>query len=140
MCGILNGVDYFQEIDALNRRPYSDFLAIANGMDFEQQVRLLRAFNVSHLVSFRELPQKGVKLEGQFPEAYSWLYRVDGTVPRLYVVSKSVVEKVPLQALRRLTQPDFDPLRQIVLDSVIPIHASQRLSAQPSLSVTKILW
>ena len=128
--GILNGVDYFQEIDALNRRPYSDFLAIANGMDFEQQVRLLRAFNVSHLVSFRELPQKGVKLEGQFPEAYSWLYRVDGTVPRLYVVSKSVVEKEPLQALRRLTQPDFDPLRQIVLDSVIPIHASQRLSAQ----------
>jgi hypothetical protein len=128
--GVFNGVDYFQEIDALNRRQYSDFLSFANNLDFERQIKLLSTFNVGYLVSFRELPENGVRLVGRFPKYFSWLYRVDGTVPRAYVVGKAIVEKESVKVLQRLSTAEFDPTREVILDSDAPIRTSSHLKSQ----------
>lgn len=131
--GVLRGVDYFQEIDALNRRPYSEFLSVANVMDFARQIRLLRTFNVGYVVSFRELAQTGVRLIGHFPEYFSWLYRVEGTVPRVYLVNKFSVEKEAAKVLQRLSDPDFDPLKEVILDIGVSVKAFGELDAQATI-------
>jgi hypothetical protein len=131
--GVLRGVDYFQEIDALNRRSYSDFLSFANNLEFDRQIRLLRAFNVKHIVSFRELPEKGIRLVKHFPEYFSWLYRVEGTVERTYIVNNAFAEKEPLKALQRLSDSEFDPLREVIVDSEISIRRSQFLLGQTTI-------
>lgn len=131
--GVMHGLDYFQEIDALNRRPYTDFLSVANRLDFDGQVQLLRTFNVRYLVSFRQLPEKGIRFVEQFPKYFSWLYRVDGTVPRAYIVDRVFVEKQPLKVLERLSQLQFDPLRQVVLDHSVAIQPSESFEAQASI-------
>lgn len=131
--GVLHGLDYFQEIDALNRRPYSDFLSVANNLDFDRQVQLLRTFNVRYLVSFRQLPEKGIRFVEQFPKYFSWLYRVEGTVPRVYIVDRVFVEKQPLKALEKLSQLKFDPLRQVVLDNDVAIRPSESFEAQAKI-------
>jgi Bacterial membrane protein YfhO len=122
--GVLSGIDYFQEIDALNRRAYSDFLSFANNLEFEGQVQLLRIFNVKYLASFRQLPEKGIRLVDHFPKYFSWLYRIEGTVPRVYVVNKTFFERDPKRTLQRLSLAEFDPLREVVLDDAIPIRSS----------------
>lgn len=132
--GVLHGLDYFQEIDALNRRPYSDFLSVANALDFDRQIQLLRTFNVRYLVSFRELPEKGVRLVERFPDYYSWLYRVENTVPRVYVVDRIVVEKEPRKVLERLSQSEFDPFRQVVLDADISLLPGEALKAHTEIT------
>lgn len=131
--GVLHGLDYFQEIDALNRRPYSDFLSVANSLDFERQIQLLRTFNVRYLVSFRQLPERGIRFVKQFPEYFSWLYRVEGTVPRAYIVDRVFVEKQPLKALEKLSQLQFDPLREVVLDNNVAIQASESFEARANI-------
>ena len=135
--GVLHGLDYFQEIDALNRRPYTDFLSVANALDFDRQVQLLRSFNVRYLVSFRELPEKGVRLVDRFPQYYSWLYRIESIVPRAYVVDRVFVEKQPLKVLERLSQLQFDPLREVFLDAAVPIRPSQSFEAQANIEQYK---
>jgi hypothetical protein len=128
--GIMHGVDYFQEIDALNRRSYSDFLSVANNLGFESQIQLLRVFNVAYVVSFRELPEKGIRQIGRFPDYFSWLYKVEGTVPRAYVVNDAVVERDSHKALRRLSDPQFDPSRQVVLYDDVEVRATSSLKAR----------
>jgi hypothetical protein len=128
--GIMHGVDYFQEIDALNRRSYSDFLSVANNLDFERQVQLLRVFNVAYVVSFRELPEKGIRQIGRFPDYFSWLYHVERSVPRAYVVNQAIVEKDSLKALRRLSDPEFDPSKQVVLYDDVEVRATPSLMAR----------
>jgi Bacterial membrane protein YfhO len=131
--GVFHGVDYFQEIDALNRRPYSDFLNVANNLDFERQIKLLSTFNVRYVVSFRELPENGIRLVEHFPKYFSWLYRVDRTVPRFYIVGKAVEEKNSVKALQKLSGAEFDPSKEVILDSVAPIRPPRQLEAQASL-------
>ena len=131
--GVFHGIDYFQEIDALNRRQYSDFLSVANNLDFERQIKLLSTFNVKFVVSFRELPEKGIQLVGHFPKYFSWLYRVERTVPRLYVVSKAIEEKESVKVLKRLSDPEFDPFKEVILDSVAPIRPPRQLEARAAL-------
>jgi hypothetical protein len=128
--GVFHGIDYFQEIDALNRRQYSDFLTFANNLDFERQIKLLSIFNVGYVVSFRELPESGIRLVGRFPKYFSWLYRVDRTVPRVYVVGKTIVEKHSVKALQRLSTAEFEPLREVILDGDAPIRPSSHLTTQ----------
>lgn len=113
--GTLDGVDYLQELDALSRRSYRDFLLVANNLDYDRQIELLRTFNVGYIVSLHELPERGVRKVDHFPEYFSWLYEVEGTVPRAYVVNEVVVEKEPIKALHRLSDPEFDPLKQVIL-------------------------
>ena len=127
--GLLYGVDYFQEIDALGRQPYTDFLFFANQLDFTSQMKLLRTFNVRHLLSFRPLAEKDIVLISHFPEYFSWLYKIEGAVPRAYVVNKTMVEKDSKQVLRLLSSAGFDPTREVVLDSEIPMPPPRQLKA-----------
>ena len=127
--GILYGFDYMQEIDALGRQPYSDFLFFANQLDFDSQIKLLRTFNVKYLVAFQSLPEKGTRLTGRFPDSFSWLYEIQETIPRAYVVNKSVVENDSKEVLRRLASAEFDPTREVVLDSEVPMLTARQLKA-----------
>ena len=117
--GLLYGVDYFQEIDALGRQPYTDFLFFANPLDFATQIKLLRTFNVKYLVAFKALPEEGTRLIGRFVDSFSWLYKIDGTVPRAYIVNRVVTVNDSKQVLRLLSNSAFDPTREVVLDSEI---------------------
>jgi hypothetical protein len=135
--GVLSGIEYFQEIDALLRRPYSEFLTVANSMKFENQIKLLRTFNVEYIVSFRELPQQGVRLIRRFPEYFSWLYRVDNTLPRVVIVAKSSVEKDPAKTLQRLASADFDPDKEVILSEFVKPRPLAILKAQAMITSYK---
>ncbi|HXV81904.1 MAG TPA: YfhO family protein [Candidatus Binatia bacterium] len=131
--GMLYGFDYMQEIDALGRQPYTDFLFFANQLDFTAQVKLLRTFNVKYLVAFQSLPEKGTRLTARFPDAFSWLYEIEGTVPRAYVVNRTVVEKHSNQVLQLLSDARFDPAQEVVLDSEIPMTQAGDLKATATI-------
>ena len=131
--GVMHGIDYFQEIDALNRGPYTEFLTVANNLDFDQQIQLLRTFNVKYVVSFRKLEEKGLRLVRQFPKYFSWLYEIEGTVPRTYIVSEAVFEEDPLKVIHRLSMAEFDPTRKVILDQDLAISPTQLLEARADI-------
>jgi hypothetical protein len=131
--GVMHGVDYMQEIDALGRRAYTDFLYFANRIDPQSQIRLLRAFNVGHVVSFRPLSITGLSPLAEFPENYSWLYKVDQPTPRAYIVNKSTVEKDPARTLRRLSDSGFDPVAEVILDQEIPVQPRGPIEAKTTI-------
>jgi hypothetical protein len=135
--GVISGIDYFQEIDALLRSPYSEFLSVANNLKFENQIKLLRTFNVGYMVSFRELPERGVRLIRRFPEYFSWLYKVDNTFPRVMIVARSSVEKDPVKTLQRLASLDFDPNTEVILNEAVKSHSLARLQAQAKITSHK---
>lgn len=128
--GALYDIDYFQEIDALGRRDYSDFLRVANGLPLERQIKLLGIFNVKHLVSFRDLPEKDIRLVRKFPQYFSWLYEIKSVVPRAYWVTKFSVEKDSVKVLQRLSDTEFDPLQEVVLDSEVSLAPFAAASAE----------
>jgi hypothetical protein len=127
--GVFYGFDYLQEIDALGRQPYTDFLFFANQLDFTRQMKLLRTFNVRYLIAVQPLEEHGIRLIGHFPDYFSWLYKIDDNIPRVYVVNKTVVERDSKQVLRLLSSAGFDPARQVVLDNEIPLRANGALEA-----------
>lgn len=131
--GIQHGIEYFQEIDALNRSPYMEFLRIANQLDFKSQVKLMGVFNIGYLVSFRPLPQTGIQLVGHFPEYFSWLYKVEQTVPRVYMVKEAIVERDPVKTLNRLSDPEFDSSRQVVLHEHVSLAAPAQNQADAEI-------
>jgi hypothetical protein len=135
--GVISGIDYFQEIDALLRSPYSEFLSVANNLKFENQIKLLRTFNVGYMVSFRELPERGVRLIRRFPEYFSWLYKVDNTFPRVMIVARSSVEKDPVKTLQRLASLDFDPNTEVILNEAVKSHSLAILQAQAKITSYK---
>ena len=128
--GTLYGIDYFQEIDALGRRAYSDFLRVANGLPFERQIKLLGTFNVRYLVSFHDLLETNIRLVRRFPQYFSWLYEIKSVVPRAYIVTKFSVEKESVKVFQRLSATDFDPLREVVLDSNVSLAPTAASSAK----------
>jgi hypothetical protein len=131
--GLLYGVDYFQEIDALGRQPYTDFLFFANQLNFATQIKLLRAFNVKYLLSFKPLTEKSLVLIRRSPESLSWLYKIDGSLPRTYVVNKALVVTDAKQTLRLLASDNFDPAREVVLDHGISTLSTRQLKATAKL-------
>ncbi|MGE5304699.1 MAG: YfhO family protein [Alphaproteobacteria bacterium] len=140
--GVFYGFDYFQEIDAISRRPYLDFLEFADRADPETRFRLLGALNVKYLISFKPLAGEGVTLIRRFPEYPSWLYKIDKPVPRVYVVNKSTVQKNSGKVLQQLGSSEFDPLREVILDrdaAFTPRHAltaTARITRYQNQSVT----
>jgi hypothetical protein len=132
--GILYGVDYMQEIDALGRQPYTDFLYFASHLEPSRQVKLFRALNIGYLVSFQPLSAEGITLKRQFPEYYSWLYEVDNPIPRAYIVGKSTAEQNPDKTLRRLSSDEFDPTGEVILDREIT-----KRPTRPSTATSKIV-
>jgi hypothetical protein len=131
--GILYGLDYMQEIDALGRKQYVQFLSFANRLDFDRQLRLLRLCNVGYLVSFRELSGDGISLAGRFPRYYSWLYKISGSVPRAYVVNKAKVVKDSADVLPLLSDPGFDPAQEVVVEDVVTIEPNRPLQARAKI-------
>ena len=127
--GVFYGFDYFQEIDALARRPYTEFLSFANGLDVLGQIKLLRTFNVGYLVSFRPLTIQGTELAARYPQYFSWLYRIEGTIPRVYVVNKSVEERDSVKVLQHLASTAFNPLHEVVLDRTVGVTPEQNFIA-----------
>jgi hypothetical protein len=151
--GMFHGFEYFQEIDAFSRRPYLDFLSFADRADPETRFRLLRTLNVKYVISFRELPEHGIRLVRYFSEYPSWLYMIERPVPRVYVVNKTLVETNSKEILRQLGSPDFDPMQEVVLDTELAIkpqhplvatativhHENQSVTVQASLNDSGVL-
>jgi hypothetical protein len=119
--GVIYGFDYMQEIDALARRTYTEFIGFANQLAPPQQIRLLRSLNVGYLVSFRPLSAEGISFVARFPQFYSWLYKLDKPVPRAYVVNRTSVVEGPQGTFRRLLEVGFDPMIEVVLDQSVQL-------------------
>jgi hypothetical protein len=114
--GIFYGFDYFQEIDALTRQPYNDFLNFANLLPPEKRTKLFRALNIRYVVAFQPLDIPGMRLAHRFPEHFSWLYEIDRPVPRAYIVPEALYEARSEKTLRLLASAEFDSLRQVILN------------------------
>jgi hypothetical protein len=126
--GILDGFDYFQEIDALTRQPYNDFLDFANLLPPDKRIKLLRALNIRYVVAFQPLDIPGMRLSRHFPEHFSWLYEIDRPVARAYVASDVLYESQPAKTIRMLASSEFDPLRQVILTESFPHQTTRTMS------------
>jgi len=131
--GIIYGFDYMQEIDALARRSYAEFLGFANQLEPAQQIQLLRTFNVGYLVTFQSMSVKGVTFVARFPQFFSWLYKIDKPLPRTYVVNRISVEQGSERVFRRLLEPGFNPVEEVVLDQAVPTTPKHPLEATARL-------
>ena len=132
--GVLYGIDYFQEIDALARQPYSDFLNFANLSSPDRRIRLLRALNVRYVVSFREITAVGLTLTRQLPEQYSWLYEVGDPVPRAYFVGSVLQESQPAKITRIISNNEFNAASTVIVDQ--PVTSRLQASASGSAVIT----
>lgn len=131
--GVLYGFDYMQELDALRRGRYVNFLGVVNGIPPENQYRLIGAFNVKYLISLRPLSEGEITLVRHFPAYPSWLYRIDRTVPRAYVVPRVVVEKDRIQVVGRLSGKIFDPLKEVILEEPLSVPAKNDFRGQAEI-------
>jgi hypothetical protein len=131
--GVLYGFDYFQEIDALTRQPYNDFLNFANLLPPEKRIKLLRALNIRYVVAFEPLDIPGMRLSRRFPEQFSWLYEIDRPVPRVYITSHAVYEAHTAKILRILSSSDFDPLKQVLLNEKISSEMNRRSGGEAKI-------
>lgn len=118
--GLLYGFDYFQDIDALGRRSYTDLLNFINDLPADRRGKLLGALNVKYVVAFHDLDVKGLKLLREFPEHYSRMYEVSESLPRAYLVGRAIYDVDPINTLRRLVSDEFDPRREVVLNAPTP--------------------
>lgn len=135
--GIFYGFDYLQETDALGRQSYDFFLRLAKDLPPNRFYPFLGALNVKYISSSTPLPDGEITLLGHFPDYPLWLYRVDRTVPRVYIVSKVEVEKDPLKTLERISNADFDPLKEVILEQGLP--NLQRYSVQADKGEANIM-
>ena len=133
--GLLYGFDYFQDIDALGRRSYTDLLNFINNLPADRRGKLLGALNVKYVVAFHDLDVKGLSLVREFPEHYSRLYEVSGSVPRTYLVGRTTYEVDPMNTLRRLVSDEFDPRREVVLDA--PVRRAREGSIDGDAKITR---
>ena len=127
--GVMYGVDYFQEIDALARQPYSDFLNFANLASPDRRIKLLRALNVRYVISFRQLIAAGLTLSRRLPEQYSWLYEVNDPVPRVYIVASTLQETQPAKITRILSSKEFDAAKTVIVDQPVSNRLQQDSSS-----------
>jgi hypothetical protein len=133
--GVLYGFEYFQDIDALGRRSYTDFLNFINSLPPEQRGGLLRVLNVKYVVSFHPLEVKGLRLVREFPEHYSRLYEVTDTMPRTYIVSQATYDRDAMNTLRRISGESFNPMREVILDAPINLNSKTDFSAAAAIKL-----
>ena len=132
--GLLYGFDYFQDIDALGRRSYTDLLNFINDLPADRRGKLLSALNVKYVIAFHDLDVKGLKLLREFPEHYSRMYEVSGSVPRAYLVGRTIYDVDPMNTLRRLVSDEFDPRREVVLNA--PTHQAREGTIDGETKIT----
>ncbi len=131
--GIFFGFDYAQDINALSKESYIVFLKFINQIEPERQFRLLRALNVKYVVSFRALHAPGITLVRHFAQYPSWLYRLNHTLPRVYLVGRTKVERDPSNVLEALSSADWDPLQEVMLDEPIVTGAKSRFEGHAKI-------
>jgi len=131
--GMMYGFEYFQDIDALGRQSYTDFLTFINSLPVDRRGNLLRALNVKYVVAFHSLDVKGFNLVGTFPEHYSKLYEVADGVPRTYVVGRAIYDLDPQRTLRRLSTDEFNPLQEVIVDT--PTHLASKGNFQGTAAI-----
>jgi hypothetical protein len=131
--GVFHGVDYMQEIDALARWPYIEFLRFASKLPPERLYRLLGNLNVRHINSFHALNGDGLALVDHFPEFPAWLYAIRSVTPRVSIVSKIAVEKDPTKILERLSSPEFDSLAEVILEKSLPHNPTNNFTGTAEL-------
>lgn len=131
--GILSGFDYMQDINALSKEAYIVFLRFVNRIEPDRQFRLLGNLNVKYVVSFRALQTPGIELVQDFPQYPSWLYRVNRTLPRVYVVGRTKVERDPNSVLEALSSDHWDPSREVMLDEPISLTTTGEFEGQAEL-------
>ncbi len=131
--GVLYGFEYFQEIDALTRQPYNDFLNFANLLPPENRVPLLRALTIRYVIAFQRLDLPGMRLVKQFPKHFSWLYEIEQPVPRVYVASRAVYEPQVAKTLRLLSSAKFDPRREVLVDEKISSESSKATAGEAKI-------
>jgi len=121
--GMLYGFEFFQDIDALGRRTYTEFLHFINALPLERRGQLLKALNVRYVVAFHPLTIKGLELVREFPEHFSRLYQISDPVPRAYLVSRAIHEADAKTTLNRLSSEEFDAHREVILDTPIQFES-----------------
>jgi len=127
------GFDYMQDINALAKEPYIVFLRFINQIEPAKQFRLLGNLNVKYVVSFRALQTPGITLVRHFPQYPSWLYRVNHTLPRVYVVGRIKEESVPNSVLETLSSSLWNPLQEVILDKPISVTATSNFEGQAKI-------
>ena len=133
--GMLHGFEYFQDIDALGRRSYTDFLHFINTLPTERRSQLLGAVNVKYIVSFQPLEMRGLELVRQFPEHYSWLYRIIDAVPRTYIVNRAIYDRDAKSTLNRMSSDGFEPRREVILDAPVQLSPMGAFRGNAALHV-----
>lgn len=131
--GLFYGFDYLQDINALAKESYTEFLRYANTVEPEKQVRLLAALNVQHIVSFKSLNIQGLRLLRHFPEHPSWLYETQNVAPRVYVAQNVRLETTPHQMMAQFAAAGFNTAVEVFVDSLVPIRQTEGFSAQAKL-------
>lgn len=133
--GMLYGFEYFQDIDALGRRSYNEFLTDINTLPLNRRAKLLGSVNVKYVVAFHPLEVKGLELLREFPEHYSRLYKVTDAVPRTYIATKIIHDQDPKSTLRRLSSDAFDPQREVIVDTPIRLAANGGFEENAAIKV-----
>ncbi len=133
--GMLYGFEYFQDIDALGRRSYTEFLHFINAVPADRRGKLLGAVNVKYVVAFHPLELKGLELLQEFPEHYSNLYKIADAVPRTYIVTRVTHDRDPQSTLRRLSSDEFDPQREVIVDTPIRLAASAAFQGNAAIKL-----
>src|SRR5258706_1870851 len=131
--GVFHGFDTMQEIDALGRWPYATFLYSANNMPAPALYRVLGVLNVKYIVSFFPREKTGLTLVRHFPQYPSWLYRIEPTVPRAYVVNRATEERDPWKVLERLSSEHFKPLKDVLLDGRVEITPADAFKGEAKI-------
>jgi hypothetical protein len=131
--GIFYGIDYMQEMDALMRWPYRFLLGVAEKIPTDRLTRLMSLSNVKYVNSLESMPDGDITLVHYFSEYPSWLYRLNRTVPRVFIVPKVIRENDSLQIMNRLISEKFDPLKEVVLDQLLAIPLKKHFRGQAEI-------
>jgi len=140
--GIFHGFDYLQDLDSLARWSHVLFVRFTDKLPLVRVYRLLGTLNVKHINSFHPLAARDITLLRYFPEHPSWLYQLNRSVPRAYIVSKTIGEKDPIKILERLSSTEFNPLKEVFLDQPLSIpvknnfYAKARINNYTNQSIT----
>ena len=131
--GVLYGFEYFQDIDALGRRSYTDFLMFINSLQDQNRGKLLRLLNVRYVVAFHSLEIPDLSLVRHFPEHFSALYQVNRPVPRTYITQRVFYEPEPHAALARMASETFEPMLDVVMDAPISLEPQNSFVGKATL-------
>lgn len=132
--GAMHGFDHLQDINAMAKMTYSEFLFFINQLDQDKRATLMGALNVRHVMSFHQLKLEGLTLVRHFPETPSWLYQVDRFVPRAYVVQNTRNEIHPRDMLTELSSLQFDPAAEVFVDKVITSQPRKDFRASATIA------